>query len=142
MDNKCHLVSHVTTDLGLPLLRAAEPFVLAGPGKRSNNSDCGKRNHNRLLLPLETVQHNTCPGLPGFHNPRTGQRRGAFVSFVGAAPSGAQERPLAAGFAPLCVCPYRKVTAGKGRQTSFTRPRRPVQAGYQDRPNASSKSLC
>lgn len=44
----------------------------------------------------------------------------------------------------LCVCPFGKVQSHswKGSQTSFTRPRRPVQSSYQHRPNASSKSLC
>jgi len=42
----------------------------------------------------------------------------------------------------LVIGAYRKVTAGKEGQTSFTRPRRPVHSGCQYRSNTSSKSRC
>lgn len=43
----------------------------------------------------------------------------------------------------LCICPYWESQCWlKGRRTSVTRPRRPVQSGYQHSSNTSSKSLC
>jgi len=76
-----------------------------------------------------------------------GQTRaeGEFDSFLGAAPrrgSGALPTGRAPASAPLVICPYRKVTGGRGGQTSFTRPRRPVHSGCQYRSNTSSKSRC
>lgn len=103
-------VSQVKTDL-LGLLLLSQSSTLAGrgwPGKRSDNSDCGKPQHRiTIYYYCHQWQCSATQYLPGF-TWTPGQSWGAFDSVLWAAPSRARERSLPGGHRPVRRCETNK----------------------------------
>lgn len=114
MSNKCHLVSVWWRPTSPGVLFLTQASTLAGsgcgPGKRSDNSDCGKPQHRITISPPSsssmTMQWYRIPAR--FFTWIPSQSRGAFESFLWAAPRRARECPLPGGHRPVRRCETNK----------------------------------